>query len=198
MAKLAEKDIKISFVKDLDKLLPKSKIVKLYQSLGTLIVKLIRERTMAGVDLYSQPFAPYSKKYNKARALNYATTKLGLKRTQYSTTGKGDIRLTGSLFSNMFFENIPTKQERRGVFGGVRLYIKGAFNKDKVLWLSRTWGATRGWGGKGKKKKYSKPSRVFFGLATKGAYKKRENEAIKEHITAFLKENIQSLKVKIT
>jgi len=172
--------------KGIDKVITRSKLITATNAAANEAINIIRERANQGIDLNGKRFPKLSEKepfqysYGFQKRTNLSKLLRGKRTTAFQAVkAPNHMRLTGQMFSAMKFALSGVKMSAREIIGSFLLTLKSDQTK-KIKWLAATTGATRGWGGRGKKTVYSKPSRVWFGICTSAARRKKELDRIKK------------------
>lgn len=150
-------------------------------------IRVIRERTLDGIDLNGRKFAKLKKEYRARKAskkrrekmIARALKQFGGRSTRYKAKGVPDfMRLTGQLLNDISYIVTDVHQNvKNEIQYKYNVFIKKR-SARKAKWLASTKGAN-------KYKSYRKASRKFFGLSTKVNYRYKEDKRIKG---VFLKE----------
>lgn len=176
---LTEKDIELVLRKKfLTEILSDASLRKIGKELEVALLKIQRDRTDDGYDIYGRKFGGYNKSYNKAKAFVYASKRYGTAEFSGSpsTTGKRTpLRLTGQLFSGMIVKFLGVDKQGTKVIFKFKFTVKDDQLK-KAEGLQSETGTTRSGS------TYSKKSWMFMGLSVSGSNVQQESNIIKSII----------------
>lgn len=185
MAKISEQ-IELIIDREINKKITRSNLIKATEAAGNEAIKIMIDRANEGIDLNGKRFAKLSEKepfeysYGFKKRTNPASLLKGKATTKYKVAGfPNHMRLTGSMFSSLQRSLAGLNIAKNRITAGFKVFLKGDESK-KIGWLASKTGATRGWGGRGKKTVYSKPERLWFGICTAAARQKKELDRIKK------------------
>jgi len=197
LAKIDQRKFQLVVENEIAKKISRATIRKAAQAAGNKAIEMIRERTNAGIDYYGKRIPKLTENYELrkrgGRELANLIRRSG-KATKFKANGTPNHgRLTGQFFSAMTFKILNTTIKAKQILIDILLDLKSDQVK-KVKWLESKTGATRGWGGRGKKKTYSKAQRFIWGLAKSGAWFTKERKAIE---TAFRNSFVKNSGIKV-
>jgi hypothetical protein len=201
------KQIELYIGEEINKKFTKATLVKATQDAGNEAIKVIRERTDAGISREGKPLPPLSNyppsgyiQLGKFKVPSYKTIKnnasllakaqkkaKGLK-SVFKADGSGDQhgRFTGQFFTDMYSKPILISQKKKSIDIVFEVNVK-ARSAKKIAWLESTTGGTKFFNFYRTVKKYTKPARKIWGLSTAGKWKKIEEKRITDAFNRRLK-----------
>ena len=147
---------------------------KIGEAVAKESLKIIKERTAEGIDIYGRKFGSYTAKYDL------------LKRKRFASNYKKPLQATGELMNSLTSKLIDVK---RGSISKIRINITAKADQlDKVEGLQSETGVARN------RKRYSKIQRAFLGLSEAGSRYTLERSIIQRIIKKHLQEAVINAK----
>lgn len=165
--------------KDLANLITGNKLKRSAELMGEEAVKIIKQRTNEGIDIYGRKFGNYNQGY------------LAQKKRRYGSN-RGWLQASGDLFEDITYEVLKITQNRNGASIKIKVTVKER-SYLKTIGLQDTTGTARNG------KKYSKKAWLFLGLSQTGARVMSEQKRLVDifNKTVLGKKVPKSLQIKV-